>query len=440
MNSLLKVSVFIPNYNYARYLPRCLDSILSQTYQDFEIVIVDDGSTDNSHEVLMEYQGRYPQKIHYYWHPGHANKGVTASSNLAISKSRGEYLAWTGSDDEWYPDKLALQVEQLDRDTALGMTYSYADYIDADGRLLTGRAGTDITSDSNPVGSILRFCHPPAMTTVIRRNCLQDVGLVDEKLRACEDWDLWIRIFSRWKVGFIEQSLAKYRIHGGNLSKKIDPRVDLYRILAMYENLEHKMDEVGGALIEPRNQAIFNLQFCFHLFSDNNLSEAVRRLNLAFDIDPSLCVDIAFITDWLNQWKPDFYTSEHSHFGLWFIEHLPPSVTAIGQRQLLDLQLQNQETRVFFIQRGVLQGEANSEPVTMDWIFRDCPNELPIPNSWKEDVLKEVYPKLLFGSYKTGNLPNTRYYWKKTVQLDPSWLTNRGVLSIGLKVFSANRR
>jgi GT2 family glycosyltransferase len=439
MNSHPKVSVFIPNYNYARYLPQTLDSILAQTYQDFEIVIVDDGSTDSSHEVLTDYQQRFPDKVRYYWHPGHANRGVAATSNLAIMKSKGEYLAWTGADDLWYPDKLALQAEQLDHDPGLGMVYSYADYVDGEGRLLPGRAGTDVTSDPNPVGRILEFCHPPAMTTVIRRQCLQEVGYVDESLRACEDWDLWIRVFSRWKVGFIDRSLAKYRIHGSNLSKKIDPKVDLHRIMVMYENLEPKLSDIGGALLEPRNQAILDLQVTFHLYSDNKMDEAKDRLCSAFTKDPSLNEDASFLNEWLNLWKPDFYTPEHSHFGLWAIAHLPPTVSPILRDQLFNLQLNSPEAKAFFIQRGIQWGKSQSDLVTTERIFGDCPEGLLIPRPWKMDVMKEVYPALLFESYKTGDLHKTRYYWRKTVQLDRSWLTDRGVLSIGGKAFLGSR-
>lgn len=439
MDSLPKVSVFIPNYNYARYLPHCLDSILAQTYQDIEIVIVDDGSTDNSHEVLMEYQRRFPQKIHYHWHPGHANKGVSATSNLAISKAQGDYLAWTGADDVWYPEKLELQVEQLNHDPCLGMVYSYADFIDSEGNVLPGRAGIDITSDPNPVGRMLQSCHPPAMTTVIRRKCLEDIGLIDDTLRAAEDWDLWIRVFLRWKVGFIDRSLVKYRIHGNNLSKGIDPKVDLNRILTFYRRLEQKSSEIGGVLLDDRNQAVLDLQLAFHLFSNDEIDEARRHLHSAFHKDPSLCDNVAFIDDWLNQWKPDFYTPEHSHFGFWVIAHLPPTTAPIFRKRLLELQLKNPETKAFFIRRGIRRGQSRSEPVDMVQIFDDCPDELLIPHSWKIDVLKEVYPALLFESYKMGELPKARYYWRKTIHLDRNWLKNRGILSIGMRAFLGSR-
>lgn len=439
MVSLPKASVFIPTYNRAHYLPQCLDSILAQTYQDFEIVIVDDGSADDSHELLLDYQGRFPAKIHYHWHPGHANKGVAATSNLAILKSRGEYLAWTGSDDVWYPEKLELQIAQLEHDPRLGMVYSYADFIDGDGRLLPGRARLDITSDPNPVGRILQYCHPPAMTTVIRRNCLEKVGLCDETLQTCEDWDLWIRVFSHWKAGFIDRPLAQYRLHSNNLSKRIDPKLDLRRILSMYRHLEQKQSDIGGALLTARNQAILDLQVAFHLFCDDELEEAVKRLHSAFQKDPSLCDDVAFFNAWLNDWKPGFYTPEHNHFGLWAIAHLPPTSSRTFRKRLVELQLAQQETRSFFVRRGTQQGLAQSTPGPLTTIFEDCPDRITLPQAWKAQVLKEIYAALLFETFNAHELPKARYYWAKAVQYKPAWLLNRGVWSIGLRALMAPR-
>jgi len=110
-----RVSVCIPSYNYAAYLPEAIESILAQTYLDFEIIVVDDASKDNSQAVAEDYARRYPNKVRIFTHPGRVNKGVSATCNLAIEKSRGEYLAWLGSDDVWYPEKLARQVDELDR-------------------------------------------------------------------------------------------------------------------------------------------------------------------------------------------------------------------------------------------------------------------------------------------------------------------------------------
>jgi glycosyltransferase involved in cell wall biosynthesis len=434
MNASPKVSVFIAAYNHARYLPACLDSLLAQTYTDFEIVVVDDGSKDGSLDVLLDYQRRFPDKVRCISHPGHANKGVSATSNLAIRLSRGEYLAWTGSDDQWYPDKLRQQVALLEQDARLGLVYSYADFIDGDSRPLPGRAGTDITHDPDPVTRILQFCHVPAMTAVFRRACLDEVGCFDEGL-VYSDWDLMIRVFARWKVGFNDQALAQYRMHTHNLSKKIDPRVDLRRIIAMYRSLEQKWSAIGGALNEPRHRAMFDLQMAFHLFCDEQWDEAVTYLQNAFAHDPSLCENTEFVNAWLEQWKPPFYTVQHPHFGYWVIAHLPAQVSHACKAELLRLQADNDETQDFYVQRGVEHGQKAERAPDMDGIFEDLPSALPRPAEWKAGVLQKVYPVLLFESYAAGERAKARHYWKKMVRLDPRWLRNRGVLSIGLKMW-----
>ena len=427
-----KVGVFIASYNHAQFLPECLDSILAQTYQNFEIVIVDDGSTDKSHEILTDYQRCFPEKIYYFWHSGHRNKGISASCNLAISKARGEYLAWIGSDDVWYPDKLMQQVAFLDNNPRFGLVYSHAHFINETGDILPGLAGVDVTHDSNPLGRMIQYCHPPAMTVVIRRDCLEDVGLFDENL-IYSDWDLMIRVFARWEAGFLNSALAKYRIHNRNVSKGIDPKKDLERILALYLAVRIKSTNIGGTLLIPRNQALLSLQFAFHYFYAGKIEEAIINLSRAFEEDPSLIDETSYFNDWLNSWKPDFYNTSHGHFGFWVIAHLSPMVPATFRSELAKLQLSNPETKSFFIRRGIQRGQSQIEPVDLTNMFDDCPGEIPISRSWKEGVLKEVYPALLFDSYKIGNLRKTQYYWRKTVQLDPFRLRNRGVWSIGLK-------
>jgi glycosyltransferase involved in cell wall biosynthesis len=427
-----KVSVFMATFNHARFLRECLDSILNQTYQDFEIVIVNDGSTDGSHELLLDYQKRYSDKVFYYWHPGYVNKGVSASCNLAISKARGEYLAWIGSDDVWYPNKLESQIQLLQNHPQLGLVYSNAHFIDENGNQLPGLAGLDITHDPNPLGRMIQFCHVPTMTVVIRRDCLEDVGLFDETL-IDGDWDLMIRIFARWEVGCVDEPLAKYRLHGKNISKGIDPKVFLKRILAMYQAVRDKATKIDGKFLLPRNRALLYLQLAFHHYCDGNEEEAIENLTAAFEEDPSINEDVIFINDWLNNWKEDFYNTTHSHFGFWVIAHLPIQIDDSFRNKLLELQSLQPDTRSFFIRRGIDLDLAGKFPITDLTIFHDLPDEIYLTKSWKNQVLREVYPALLFNNYKIGDLTRARHYWTKTVRLNPSWLKNRGVWAIGLK-------
>ena len=429
-----RVSVFIASYNHAQFLPECLDSILTQTFQDFEIVVVDDGSTDGSHEILIDYQQRFPEKILYYWHPGQVNKGISASCNLAISKARGEYLAWIGSDDAWYPEKLVQQVALLDNHPRYGLVYSYAHFIDESGNRITGLAGVDVTHDTNPLGRIIQSCHTPAQTLVIRRDCLEDVGVFDENL-VYSDWELMIRIFACWEVGFIGSPLAKYRLHTTNISKGIDPKINLQRILAMFQTIRDKANYIGGTLLLPRNQAFLSLQLAFHHYCVGNLEEAKNNLSRAFEEDPSLSQDVNYFNDWLNSWKPEYYNTSHGHFGFWVIANLPPQIIIPFRDKLLELQFNHPDTKEFFIRRGIEWGSAQKYPNGVTEIFSDFPVCIPLPRVWKDQVLREVFPTLLFKSYKVGDISKVRQYWVKTIQSNPSWLRNRGIWSVGLNAF-----
>jgi hypothetical protein len=148
---------------------------------------------------------------------------------------------------------------------------------------------------------------------------------------------------------------------------------------------------------------------------------------------------VAFLGSWLNQWKPAFYTIHHQHFGFWVITQLPPAVEPAVRSQLIEMQLSNAETQDFYVRRGIQYSPAQAEPVAPADIFADCPGDIPLSRAWKEQVLKKVYPALLFDSYHTGDLAKAQHYWKETVHLNPSWLKNRGIWSIGLKAFWGNK-
>jgi glycosyltransferase involved in cell wall biosynthesis len=434
----MKVSVYIPTYNNARFLPECLDSILFQSFQDFDIVVADDGSQDGSNEILIDYQSRYPSKIRYLFHPGHGHKGFAPTCNLAIKHSQGKYIARNDSDDIWYPDKLEHQVSILEKYPDIDLVYSYAKYIDEVGNELPGLCGIDVMNNENPMIRILFSQQIPENTVIFRRNVIEKVGKYDESL-VYSDWDFIVRVFSHCKAFFIQKPLVKYRIHGGNQSKGIDPQVNLARIIAVFCGLEQKSTEIGGILLTPRSQALLKLQLAFHVFCEGKDDLSIHYLHQAFQKDSSLNEDVGFFNSWLNQWKPEFYTIHHKHFGFWVIAHLPPCVTPVTQRELANLQLSHPDTTDFFVRRGIQCGQSHARPVDLANIFDDCPGEIPISRSWKEEVLKKVYPALLFNSYRMGDLPKTRYYLKKAIRLDPAWLTNRGVWSIGLKAFLGGR-
>lgn len=122
------VSVTIPFHNRQSFLAEAIESVLAQSYRQWELFLVDDGATDRSAEIARSYTARFPEKIHYLTHSGHANCGVTRSRNLGASMSNGEYLAFLDSDDVWLPGKLEHQVAQLEAHPEAGLCYGPSEY------------------------------------------------------------------------------------------------------------------------------------------------------------------------------------------------------------------------------------------------------------------------------------------------------------------------
>ena len=224
-----KVSVYIPTYNCAEYLSDAIESILNQTYQDFELIIIDDGSTDNTKEVLGKYKG----KLRYVYKE---NGGIGSARNRGIKESTGEYIAQCDADDLWLPEKLEHQVAMLDQQPEYAVVYSDAFKFYDDPKNVDF---TTFFSQKKPyAGNIFKplylYNFIPNPTVVVRRKCFEDLELFDEgkiegvksKWNINEDHEMWLRIASRYKIGFVDTPLARCRkrstsVTGSNPEKSI---------------------------------------------------------------------------------------------------------------------------------------------------------------------------------------------------------------------------
>lgn len=209
-----RVSVIIPSYNCARYLGRAIDSASAQTYKDYEILVVDDGSTDDTKDVAMQY-GR---KVTYLYQQ---NRGVSAARNHAILKANGELLAYLDADDMWYPEKLERQVAFLDVHQECGMVHSEMSVINEQDEILHLRFYEE-TKRSVPQGhcvqQLLMRCHIQPLTVVERRSSFDRVGGFDERLLVAEDYLHWIMIAAEGQaLGYMAEPLGKYRWRTGTL-------------------------------------------------------------------------------------------------------------------------------------------------------------------------------------------------------------------------------
>ena len=218
------ISVVIPTHDRAEPLSRALTSVLAQTLAPMEIIVVDDGSTDPTRSLV---ERRFPA-VRYLYQP---NRGVSSARNRGIRAARGDWIALLDSDDEWLPGKLEAQVQGLLAQPGIRLWHSDEIWI------RNGRRVNPMHKHAKGGGHIFRQCLPRCIISpsaaLIQRTLLQETGLFDEALPACEDYDLWLRICAREPVGFIGTPLIrKYGGHRDQLSRRFWG-MDRFRIQAL---------------------------------------------------------------------------------------------------------------------------------------------------------------------------------------------------------------
>jgi glycosyltransferase involved in cell wall biosynthesis len=216
MSVMATVDVIIPAFNAARYLPFALESVSSQTFEDWQILLIDDGSTDNTAEVVAPFVEHFGSKIQYI---KQNNRGLPAARNAAIRASTSEYLALLDADDIWLPSRLAESLKTLIERPKVGLTYGMVKGIDSEGRVTGGFWGNRKYAEGHIAPYIyMRKIELPCPTMTFRRRCIDEVGVFDEAMRATEDRDLWLRIALKYEVGFVPKVLAHYRQSPSSMS------------------------------------------------------------------------------------------------------------------------------------------------------------------------------------------------------------------------------
>ena len=195
------VSVIIPTYNRETLIRKAIDSVLAQTYRQWEIVVVDDGSEDNTKDVVLSYKN---ENIFYIYQE---NRGIAAARNTGIKNSRGSFIAFLDSDDYWRPNKLEKQMKLFFEHPEYGMVASQCASIRTDGtfrkRNRRGKSGWVLED-------LFKANFIRTSSAIVKRECLDKVGLFDETLKEGEEYDLWLRIASKYPIGFVNEPLAVY--------------------------------------------------------------------------------------------------------------------------------------------------------------------------------------------------------------------------------------
>jgi glycosyltransferase involved in cell wall biosynthesis len=206
------ISVIIPTYNGERYIVRTVDSALTQTYPHREVIVVDDGSPDHTAAALKSFEDRiiYIRK---------ANGGPASARNAGIARARGEYIAFLDGDDLWEKEKLSEQAAFLAGHPDCGLVYTNLSVIDEEDAVVS------IPRRPRPSGDLFMPLFMknsvPTSSVLVRKVCFDCVGLFDEDrdLISVEDYDLWIRMASRYRIGFLNKPLLRYRVHHKGISK-----------------------------------------------------------------------------------------------------------------------------------------------------------------------------------------------------------------------------
>lgn len=306
----MRVSVIIPVYGTAPFVAEALDSVLSQTYRDYEIIVVNDGSPDSSvlEEILVPYRDRITYIVQEH-------RGPAVARNTGVKASRAQYVAMLDSDDRWHPEYLASQLSVLDAEPIVDLVYPDAV------RFTAEMIGTTRYSDAYPVGGEISFFRVLARKCQIyggvtaRRETLLQAGLYDEDLRSGEDLDLWLRILKAGgRIAYNDRVLAYYRIREGSLTSNDVPLAR--NVLKLLDKLESKMDltvEERAALDRQRAIVAARLSLAEgkQAFIQGNSQMAIAKLTAAAQHSKSWKLRIAIavlriaprILQWLYRLK-----------------------------------------------------------------------------------------------------------------------------------------
>ena len=313
------ISIVIPNYNNAHFLGEAVRSILNQTYQDYEIIVVDDGSTDNSRDIVSAFDKR----VRYIWQE---NKGLGGARNTGILSAKGEYIGFLDADDQWCSNFLEVMVTLTQKYPDVAIYYSNARYMDEDGVDLPQSVGARTIPPDGVYQALLRANFIIPSTVLAKRSVIVDEGLFDQNCKSihgCEDWDLWLRIAPRYKFIGTPLSLVRYRLHGKTFSSNPSHMEDAVRAVI---NKQFGPDDGNPRDWSANKRRAYGGVYRYHLISTilhkNDWCMGAKFLGRALELDPTLAKDLDLFYDLALGSQPIGYRGTTSPLNLEFNERL----------------------------------------------------------------------------------------------------------------------
>jgi glycosyltransferase involved in cell wall biosynthesis len=298
------VSVVVPAYNVASTIRQTLDSIIHQTFQDIEIIVIDDGATDTTPAILNSYNDSRMRVVRQ------VNRGLAGARNTGIQLSMGKYIAFCDSDDIWEAEKIELHVRHLESDSNIGISYCGSSLIDENGNFLK-TAQIPKLKDVNASDIFKRNPIGNGSVAVIRRVALNAIAYrpthehqrdwwFDETLRQSEDIDAWIRIAlaSDWKIEGIPGLLTRYRIQAGGLSANLEKQFETWcRMRDKVASLAPRFFEMHGAAAEAY-QLRYLARRAF-IMGDGAIASKLARRSSRVSTTPFLEEPVKTISTWI---------------------------------------------------------------------------------------------------------------------------------------------
>lgn len=322
---MTQVSVIIPAYNQAHYLNEAIRSVLNQTYQDFEVVVVDDGSTDDTCEIVHGFTD--PRVCYIY----QENSGLSAARNTGIRNTDSPLITFLDSDDLFLPEKLTLLIRALEDKPEIGFVAGKYIPIDEEGNRLKNESELKFTKEKtqlllqNPicVGSVL-----------VRRAWFEKTGFFDESLHAYEDWDMWLRLArTGCRMAWVEQPVYLYRFHEAQMTRESD------RLCKASEAVLDKFfsdSDLSQDWKQMRDEAYRNhaLRAAANAYRGGDYIHAKTHLIEATELDPDLCADGArTLAGRISAWADDPRTSDPLTFLKIVYNNLPDNLSMLHSRR-----------------------------------------------------------------------------------------------------------
>jgi glycosyltransferase involved in cell wall biosynthesis len=271
-------------FNHARYIEGAIASVFAQTWKDFELIVVDDGSTDSTGHVVSQFAGA----IRYIFQQ---NRGQGGARNRGIAEARGEFVCFLDDDDLWEPEYLATVMSVFRHKPDTAALYTGFRMIDGEDRLLPQIGGRVVPPHQMYDALLTGGWFPPLVVTV-RKACLNQVGQLDETLRGHDDWDLWLRISRKHVFRGIPDTLARYRIHPGGLSANTEHMLqDAKRAIAKHFGPDEGSPNTWPAPRRCAFGAVYRTAALAYIQSGER-DRGYLFLDRAFEISPDLLRDL----------------------------------------------------------------------------------------------------------------------------------------------------